>query len=242
MNGINVNWAISKLDKFIGLSQPVGHGRGYSNPYVTVGTNETLIKLWGIVEQILNRVTPDWQSRPELPGNSINDWSPMYNAALRAREILVAEEEIRMNLGDNYPELSVSDMHPWIWDGASSLWKSGHFREAVEAAIKKLNAETQNKIGSRKRSETKLFQEVFSANSPKYDSPRLQLAPDDGSDSSKSKQEGALMFAKGIFSAIRNPLAHEADIEMTEQQALEYLAALSILARWVDESEVVVAS
>jgi hypothetical protein len=37
---------------------------------------------------------------------------------------------------------------------------------------------------------------------------------------------------------IRNSAAHDTD-EMPEQQALERLAALSLLARWVDECELV---
>jgi hypothetical protein len=44
-----------------------------------------------------------------------------------------------------------------------------------------------------------------------------------------------------VFAGIRNPLAHEVDVEMSQQQALEYLAALSILARWVDGSTLEVA-
>ena len=63
----------------------------------------------------------------------------------------------------------------------------------------------------------------------------------DGSSTFKSVQRGARTFAEGVFAGIRNPLAHEADQEMPEQQALEYLAALSVLARWVDESTLEVA-
>jgi hypothetical protein len=47
-----------------------------------------------------------------------------------------------------------------------------------------------------------------------------------------------MALAEGIFAGIRNPLTHEAGIELDEQVALEYLAALSILARWVDDSTV----
>ena len=36
---------------------------------------------------------------------------------------------------------------------------------------------------------------------------------------------------------IRNPQAHPSD-DITEQEALEQLAALSVLARWVDECDV----
>ncbi len=65
---------------------------------------------------------------------------------------------------------------------------------------------------------------------------------DDGGKTFRSVQRGARMFAEGVFAGIRNPLAHEAEQEMSEQQALEYLAALSVLARWVDDSTVEAAS
>ena len=50
-------------------------------------------------------------------------------------------------------------------------------------------------------------------------------------------QRGARALAEGIYAGIRNPFNHESPHDIDEQVALEYLAALSILARWVDESE-----
>jgi hypothetical protein len=55
---------------------------------------------------------------------------------------------------------------------------------------------------------------------------------DDGSDTYKSVQRRAMALAEGVFAGIRNPLSHEADQELSEQEALEYLASLSVLARW----------
>lgn len=43
-------------------------------------------------------------------------------------------------------------------------------------------------------------------------------------------------YAVGCFMAIRNVAAHEED-ELSEHEALEQLAALSLLARWIDECE-----
>lgn len=148
------------------------------------------------------------------------------------------EQEINDNLGENAPELSAAELHTWIWSGAKSLWQSGHYREAVEGAIKKLNAETQNKVGRRDLSETDLFKQSFSLDEPKPGKSRLRRIKDDGSDTYKSVQRGAMNLAEGVFAGIRNPLSHEADQELTEQEALEYLASLSVLARWVDESSV----
>ena len=61
---------------------------------------------------------------------------------------------------------------------------------------------------------------------------------DDGSDTYKSVQRGAMALAEGIYAGIRNPFDHDDPKDIDEQVALEYLAALSVLARWVDEATV----
>jgi len=162
----------------------------------------------------------------------------LREVVLRGREVLAREAELKANLGENAPELSASDFHSWVWNGASSLWQSGHFREAVEGAIKKLNAETQNKVGRRDVSETDLFNQAFSTSSPQPGKARLRRMTPDSSKTYEGVQRGAMQFAEGIFAGIRNPLAHEDEHDLTEQQALEYLAALSVLARWVDDATV----
>ena len=48
-----------------------------------------------------------------------------------------------------------------------------------------------------------------------------------------SRQRGALQYAVGCFGAIRNRATHEQG-EWDQQAALECLAALSVLARWID--------
>ncbi len=50
-----------------------------------------------------------------------------------------------------------------------------------------------------------------------------------------------MVFADGCYTAIRNPAAHEVQEELTEDEALEQLAAFSVLARWVDQAKVVTA-
>ena len=163
-------------------------------------------------------------------------WERHRQASVRAREELLRQDEVRKNLGDDAPEISAARLHPWVWSGAASLWKSGHFRSAVEDVAKKLNAETQNKVGRRDLSETKLFQEAFSDKPAEPGKPRLRRMADDGSDTYKSVQRGAMALAEGIYAGIRNPFNHEDPKDLEEQVALEYLAALSVLARWVDEA------
>lgn len=246
MTGINVVWALGELDKFIQQTVMIndsfaGNGVAYfSNKSSTAAADAEVAQQAQVVEKIFDRVIPGWRTDIEL--RKSNRWTRHREAAIRAKAELERQEEVRKNLGDDAPELSAANLHPWVWGGASSLWHSGHFREAVEGAIRKLNAETQNKLGRRDVSETDLFNQAFSEQPAVAKNPRLHRMPDDGSKTFKSVQRGARMFAEGVFAGIRNPLAHEADQEMPEQEALEYLTALSVLARWVDESMLEVAS
>ncbi|SNS50648.1 Protein of unknown function (Hypoth_ymh) [Micrococcales bacterium KH10] len=249
MTILDTDWAVASLKEFIHATEQVGYNNRGNTGVVVVGTHQRVsdtkaAELAYVAEQILDRVLPEWrrvdnktsEERQKARWKYLRDWAGRGIAALE-REV-----ELQEKLGDTAPRVSAGDFHSWVWGGASSLWRSGHFREAVEGAIRKLNAETQNKLGRRDVSETDLFNQAFSEQPAVANSPRLHRMPDDGSKTFKSVQRGARMFAEGVFAGIRNPLAHEADQEMPEQEALEYLAALSVLARWVDESTREVAS
>ena len=246
MTAMNVEWAIKELDKFIEMTVMTNDSRSgngvvvISNHSSTAASDIEVTKQAQVVEKILDWVIPRWRDEIEL--SSINRWTRHREAAISSREELTRRQEVAENLGENAPELSAAQLHSWIWDGAKSLWQSGHFREAVGGSVRKLNAEAQNKVGRRDLSETKLFQESFSDKPATAGKARLRRMNPDDSDTYKSVQRGAMAFAEGIFAGIRNPLSHEVDQELTEQEALEYLAALSVLARWVDESTVEVSS
>ncbi len=240
MSGINSEWAIQQLDAFISAttlthvpSPPNSIG---FHSYRTAESEPEIVKQAQVVEQILDRVVPGWHDLKV--DTDRKKWAVHHEASIRAKEALMRADEVRANLGDDAPEVSASSLHPWIWSGAASLWRSGHYHSAVEDAAKKVNAETQNKVGRRDLSETKLFQEAFTEKPAEAGKARLRRMTPDGSDTYKSVQRGAMALAEGIFAGIRNPLSHEADQELDGQVALEYLAALSVLARWVDESSV----
>lgn len=173
-------------------------------------------------------MVPDWQDRIRGHQKDFDHWAKHREVAQRALAQLERQQELSENLGESAPNLNAAQMHRWVWDGARSLWESGHFREAVAAAAVKVNAETQNKVGRYDISETKLFQEAFSLKPPEANKPRLRLMPGDGSDTYKSLQEGAIAFATGCYRAIRNPTAHIVG-KLSEAEALEQLAAFSVL-------------
>ncbi|MFI7355336.1 TIGR02391 family protein [Streptomyces avidinii] len=238
---IDVAWARTELAEFLRLSEtyvPANEpGAMVSSRSRNRGTQQEIIASAQIVEQMLDRILPAWRS--SVPSHKSNRWLQHREATQRADVALVREAEVRERLGDNAPHISASAMHPWVWDGAKALWQSGHFREAVTAAARKVNAETQNRAGRRDVSEASLFQSVFSKDAPKPGQPRLRLMADDGSDTFRSVHRGAMAFAEGCYAGIRNPNSHEDGLpELPEHEGLEQLAAFSVLARWVDGATV----
>lgn len=245
MSNIDSRWAIGVLNEFVRATDQVPYNNRSGSGIVRLGTHQRspdseVAELAHVAEQILDRVLPEWRHADGMPSevrlkarwNHLRDWAGRGIAALGR------EQELREKLGDDAPQISAGALHPWIWNGARSLWQSGHYRSAVEDAAKKLNAETQNKVGRRDVSETDLFKQVFSLDAAVPGKSRLRRRTPDGSDTYKSVQRGAMALSEGIYAGIRNPFNHDDPRDIDEQIGLEYLAALSVLARWVDEAEV----
>lgn len=165
-------------------------------------------------------------------------------AGLEAADLLIghiafAEDALRI-FGPSGPVLAASGLHEWVWDAAKGRWDDGYYGDAVHAAAEVVNHKTQMKVGRRNLSGTELYQNAFSTKDPTVDMPRLRLPdvdPDDD-DTWASAHLGAMKLGEACSQGIRNPLAHK-KTDLTEQQALEQLGALSILARWVDSSDLI---
>lgn len=236
---IDTDWALSELANFLELTElyrppdPAGVV-SISSRRSNRGRPDEIVASAQVVEQILERVLPRWRAEvPEDRNAKVNRWCQHIEAAQRAQTNLRRQAEIHEKLGDNAPLLNAGHLHPWAWEGARSLWQSGHYREAVRAACVKINAETQNKLGRFDVSETDLFNQAFSQDPPQPGKPRLRVMADDGSKTYTSVLRGIRNYAEGCYAAIRNPLSHT-EGDLPEDQALEQLAALSVLARWVD--------
>lgn len=158
---------------------------------------------------------------------------------LRATGIHEFGEEARRRMRPDSPDLAADQFHPWVWEAAAPLWYAGSMQEAVHAAARSVNARMQQKRGHHDKSDAGLCRELFSMDPPALGRPRLRFGGYKPSDQTwRSKHLGAMDFGAGCFEGIRNPAAHEHGLILTEQVALEQLAAFSLLARWVDECEV----
>jgi uncharacterized protein (TIGR02391 family) len=241
MPSMNRQWAINKLQDLLATAEikhvPSPPGVIGAGSYRFLRPEAEVQAAAQIAEQILDRIVPDWRTAQwEEPYRR-----PMWRhreASHRAIAQLEAEQELIENLGSGAPQLDAATLHPWVWGSVQGLWGSGHYREAVGAAARAINAHAQSKLGRRDALEAKLLSDAFSANPPSAGHPRLRLGSNDGGETFKNRQDGAGNFARGVYSAIRNPLAHENDVELSENEALEQLAAFSILARWIDAASI----
>jgi hypothetical protein len=236
---IDHEWAIRQIDAFLRATDDVvpdmsGSGITYFGT-VQRGSETEAESLAHIVEQIVERVLPRSGSRPQFA--SKGKWGHLRGLASRAKITMQREEELRQHLGDAAPEMDAGRLHAWVWGSAASLWRTGHFAQAVGQAAIRINAEAQAKLGRRDISETDLFNQGFSLDAPKAGAPRFRLMENDGSKTYESLHRGARALAEGLYSAIRNVHAHILG-ETDEQLALEQLASFSLLARWIDRAEV----
>ena len=151
--------------------------------------------------------------------------------------VLDDQDEWAVRLVPDAPVLPADQFHPWVWDSARTLWETRHYRQAVHTAANAITAKTQAKLNRRELSDKKLMQEAFtSATRPGV----ARLVVDTGGlsgESASGMQAAVNNFAAGCYQGIRNPAAHEHEVDWDEQTALEYLAALSVLARWIDKAQ-----
>lgn len=154
------------------------------------------------------------------------------NIATRIRQglgVLRDQDEWATRLAPDAPALQADRMHPLMWSAAAPVWSTGQYRVAVQQATVALSARIKKRAGS-SLNDRELVQQVFASDAPKAGQARLHLAGDKSDRSWQSRQQGLHLLAQGAFAGIRNVATHD-EAEWTEQQALEHLAVLSVVAR-----------
>lgn len=139
------------------------------------------------------------------------------------------------------PTVGAEAMHPTVWGAAARLWSDGHFREAVTGASEAVVAMVKTRTKRNDVSATSLWQQTFSDKDPQPSKPRLRWPGNPADQDVSTMNSGLLLFAPGVQMTVRNSAAHGLG-ELDEQSALERLATLSLLARWVDECDLIEAT
>lgn len=201
-----------------------------------VPTEDALLARATVIKEIVQAVSPDKPWRLARRGYTYT-FDQAREAALEALALVRAREILLEKLSTEAPRLAADTLHPWVWQAARSLWDTRHYRAAVQQAATSVDIRLQEKVGRTDSAGTVLAREVFSSDAASESRPRLRLPGDRTGKTWKSRQAGVRDFAAGCFEAVRNPVTHELT-EIGENEALEQLAALSLLSRWIDASEV----
>lgn len=238
--GVDIDGVKAEPEKYGSETTPQNGSRdGFitMQNYATCGRPQALALSERVIP-ILDRLYPAW--RDENPPDEYFEFGSERDAAQRLLARIASNEEISDLLGaaDDSPRLSAGSMHDMVWKAASAQWTTGHRNEAVLAAAKAVNSGLQAKLGRRDLSEAKLVREAFSEKDPETGRPRLRFPRIEDDQTRSSMQQGVMAFRAGCFQAIRNPVGHlpNDEHELSEQDALERLAALSLLLRWIDEA------
>ncbi len=196
-----------------------------------------LLRLQPLIEDIATLLDPNVNYREELADLASEEGIRRARDASerligRVRDGTLKETAI----ASAGPSLSRNVLHPVIREASRSLWGNGHYRQAVEEAWLALEDHVQQRIGRTDCSGTHLFQELFPTSLDEVARRPLELRPDErGHDNWVSANKGAHLYGMGCALAIRNIVTHNRE-PLERERALEYLAALSVLAKWIDEA------
>jgi len=228
--------ALEKVEEYIALlrtyeSSTVVVGRPIPPEAARVRTEVNQRR--DLILKIADQVGPEHRQAivHGLDGSYTSAVGPTERLAGAIRSIEEAEEI----LGPQGPQLSASELHRWVWEEAAPRWDAGFYRDAVQAAATRIfDVELPRKLGVRP---SKNPADLFAAFAPdKSNGTVLRFAIDEDNPSWASVHRGTQLVGQGAVGAIRNPRTHDLTVR-EDQVALEELAALSLLARWIDDAE-----
>jgi uncharacterized protein (TIGR02391 family) len=108
------------------------------------------------------------------------------------------------------------------------------YREAVSSAVGAVIDHVRQLTGRTDLDDKDVFTQAFSQSPPKAGAPRLRWLGGNQDQTVISMNRGLLSFSTGVHAAIRNPTTHDRT-QLSAQEAAERLAALSLLATWVEK-------
>jgi hypothetical protein len=187
----------------------------------------------------------------------ISNWSMMRNpkAFLSPQDVRTTAATVKGRLAAlladaeaaqtaDLPAFSPALMHPVVWSGAAAHWTSHQYRVAVREAAEGLTVHWKQRLGRNDVDDTPFWQQTLSPGDPEPGKPKLRWPGDKDDKTTRSMRGGLEPFAKalnnlatGLNLTVRNVTTHTRD-ELSEQEAMERLAAYSYLARLLDRCEI----
>ncbi|NYI40352.1 TIGR02391 family protein [Demequina lutea] len=234
---MDIDWARTLLNEYVNICERLtAHQK--ANRYDWDETcrqldNEAIARV-ATITHIIRELDPEWRGPLDPPSLASGDGERIVRRALGA---LNDREQWPEYLAPDSPKIRADKMHPVVWDAASVVWETGEYRLAVQQAAVSLSAHIKARVRS-PLSDRDLVQQVFSPDPPRIGQTRLHFDGDSKDKTWQSRQQGLHLVAQGAFAGLRNVATHDV-ATWEEGEALEYLAVMSVVARWADETKVV---
>jgi hypothetical protein len=190
--------------------------------------------IWPLSEAIIRELAPHHlpSAKPDAPG-----WvDSALEGVVYTLGLIEQQADIEELVGPRGPRLNAASLHPLVWRAAASIWDASP-RHSVGNVALKVNKLLQDKLGVTDISESDLANQAFSDKDSAPGRPRLRF-PGERSKTWASRMNGARGLGQACFQGVRNVASHDEAANWSEEEALEYLAMFSVLARWIDECDV----
>lgn len=186
------------------------------------------------------------QSSPHLYdfiGDTQVSWAgqvPEHYAERQRREDLARQIRVLEAIVDGLPAPTIEQkqtedfwtrLHPSVVQASRTRFETGHYADAVEAALKELNQRVKDHVRKKTWQELDGAGLMTTAFSPK--NPVIVLADLSTADG-KNIQQGYMQIFAGAMTGIRNPKAHS-NVSIDEKRAIHHLHLASLLHYVFDE-------
>lgn len=167
----------------------------------------------------------------------------MTSANVKGRlDAMIADSEATSETG--LPSFAPAQFHPVVWAGAAAHWTTHQYRVAVREAAEGLTVHWKERLGRNNVDDTVFWQQTLAPGTGESGRPKL-VWPGEREDKTVKSMRGGLeplakslnALATGLNLTVRNVTTHTR-AELSEQEAMERLAAYSYLARLLDRCEI----
>lgn len=139
--------------------------------------------------------------------------------------------------------MALSEMHPET-GAAHDLLRDGHFVEAIRSASQRYLDRIEGIAYASEHPELRkargrtAARRLFELQNNPLGSPHLRFN-ELSTESELNQQEGYFNLAYGLILSLRNPATHDPDMEVSEAEAFEWIAFISVMHRRLDAAIVV---
>lgn len=137
------------------------------------------------------------------------------------------------------PRLRADELHAVVWDAGRKLWADGHMGSPLQSAGQAVEehiaiAASEGNLRGSRLVNAYLAPGVATPASPRLRRPTTSLS----AETITNRKEGLFGLGKAVVQGVRNIVSHGSH-GVNEQEALESLAAMSLLCRWIDDCTLV---